>query len=321
METTIPGATYDGKLITSKSLLTLMPPFPREGQQELSAWLAKHKAVLTKVCTHGHPYCGAEGSFRKYTQQMIADLKVDGMEAKGSHNITVPFTLSSVKYVARMTGPFHVATNLLKYNGWPEPVNPLPPVFVKDPARECDAAITNAMPTWQGISRATHWLRVHQALTKLRILNFITPATYLIPLEGNPEEVHDDNAIIVQRFEGDENGKSFPLVKDLSQEKIRQFLPDQVRNLLCVIVYAGLWDITGHLRVDPNGNFVDSDLEQPDNSNPADFFHKNQEKMLHNIRCGIQQLKQLMTPNEACCAVCEEFEAMTDPELIAMIAS
>lgn len=307
------GSTYDGHLITPQSLLALMPPLPKKHRADLALWMAIYKTTLEDLCTFAPPYCGPQGTFIASKEQCRKDLLKIGLRDVGASNVLIPLKFSSGKFMVRIVGRVHVATNLLRYNGHTDRVNPLPATDA-----QCDDEIKEIVPTYQGMSRAAYYLRFIEAVKKMGITNVKTPPTYIVPLEDSPAAVCDQNAIIVQGFI---DTTHLRLLKDLIPGDVRKLKPEDVRKLILVMIYSGFWDITGNVGVDQDGNFVDVDLEQSDTSSPSDFFHKNKFEMLINIRRGIKQLKHLMAANIACKKVCKEFAGKSLEELLAIIAS
>jgi hypothetical protein len=138
--------------------------------------------------------------------------------------------------------------------------------------------------TYQTISRAAHFLRLKEWVENHKT-KITTPYNYLVHIPGQPKEVNDANYVVVEDWvesigTPDDHPKVFLDTADDNAE---------------AIAYTGLWNIASRqFLITPDLKIAYIDLEQPNNSNPIEFFHKNKEKYQGNVHCGLGELAVML---------------------------
>jgi hypothetical protein len=177
----------------------------------------------------------------------------------------------------------------------------------------CDQKLEEQPETYQGISRLTHYLRALEAKSTFNLDKIRLPRTYLIGLKSDlPTKANDETSVIVQ--EKVHNAR--PVCEVIGQ--IAGIISEEaVKQVFIMTVYAGLWDLEKNLLIDTSVwpyMFVISDLEQPNGSNPHDFFHKNEGKVFSNIRSGINHLNKIFGQIPHLRGICQKFAQMSNEE-------
>lgn len=237
------------------------------------------------------------------------------------------FEIQGTKYVTQISGRLSRVHNLLIANHFPHD---------RVPDQLCEALIRDKVPTYQTVSRFAGYLRAYEANSKFHLDKVKLPRTYLIGLyEDSPELVNDDNSIIIQEKVADEIGnlnlflnarneaqkekkeKILILVASLNQDqKALLISPEHVRQIAILAISSSLWDMHDNLLFDADSReFVYTDFEQPDNSNPTEFYLKNEAIALNLSRIARDQVCGLFGGVPGLGAICKILSQLTEAEL------
>ncbi len=186
------------------------------------------------------------------------------------------------KYFVKIRGPVNEACNIEAFNG---------KYSAKLSAQELDA-LPLPERTYQTVIAVAYLLRARDAIERYTISTVAVPDTYLYHVPGRPEELSDNNYLVLQKTVA--NGIKLEDIQagsgSLDDKKLRE--------LFIVPAYAGLWSFKGNIMVADN-QLVLPDLEQPNNSNPLDFYHQNRKAYEDNVATGIKELVKIVQP-EGC---------------------
>lgn len=154
------------------------------------------------------------------------------------------------------------------------------------------------IPTFQHISRMATWL-------KLKEKNYYSikfpDEMYLLHIPGQPTTVCDENYIVLERKAGD-----FQNIRDtFSEEQLDWYVQENtIEESVDAIINASLWDLHSNVSIIPMQDestpkfLFFTDLEQPDNSKPSDFYHINSQKRENDVLCGLSEFTKLMSKSE-----------------------
>lgn len=135
------------------------------------------------------------------------------------------------------------------------------------------------------------------------------PKTFLGFIPGEPESVDDDHCFVVQEKIAD----AVPLHDHLLSGKKIQ--PKALKHALMCTKSAALWSILsrGNVLVKKDGSrLIFVDLEQPNNTDPADAFHMNAAKYHSDAACGLREWRKLI---ETCAAEPDRTEYLAEVDL------
>lgn len=134
-----------------------------------------------------------------------------------------------------------------------------------------------APKTYQTVSRMAHYLLFQQAKSQGIIApNIIAPAMYLVHIPGQPKEMSDRNYAIVEQC-----------IDNL--QPITSLTSQEAENIKTAIKTIGLFCCSkDNVKRDARGNIVFVDFEQPNNSNPRQFFHTAEWVFKNNANAGLE---------------------------------
>ena len=189
----------------------------------------------------------------------------------------------------------------------------------------CDNAIKNrAIPTHQTVSRLAGYLhaeRGHQERFNLDKVKL--PRTYVIGLDQDfPENVNDDNVIVIQIFiqekRTDKPADAYLVVTADSSLKACTISPEHVRQIGILAIYNPfMWDIKDNLFFDIGPmQFVYTDFEQPDATNPVDSFCKKDGQGLGLSHAGRDKVCELFSNVPGLEDICQRLRQLTDDQLM-----
>jgi len=112
--------------------------------------------------------------------------------------------------------------------------------------------------------------------------------THLIYYPGAHGKPDDSRVLILE--------KALPNnLETLTSATIQALSNDALQELVDTIISTGLWSIRGNIFLSPNKQALYLiDLEQPNNSAPKDFLHKDDVRYFGNINAGLEQLFDLL---------------------------
>jgi len=290
---------YKGKPITPESILKF-DKIDASTKKAIKAWLRENRVLVSTLVNL--PMHGQIPARQKRREEALALIKEKGFEnisyanyifsidlplkdKQVKHTVksstALPGELSGIvaeyagkKYLVKIAGPANQREN---YNGMLG--NPYGTTF--ETQEEYDK---HNVSTYQNISRKAHALRLSEWIEQNPEAGIVVPATQLVHVPGADKEVSDKNYIIMEEY-----------VENIgSPGQHPRTLLSKIPALVRAVVYTGMWDINpGQFLISPQGKVVCIDLEQPNNSSPCDFFHKNQDKYVGNVGCGLGQLEQM----------------------------
>lgn len=270
--------TFNGVVITAETLYDLMPQLPDTDRIALENWLATPDAQTT--LSQLIPF----NAFPDWRAKMQADK--DLLQAKDMQNTSqwnYVFKLPKQEFVVKISGPLNRLQSILMAHGFWPGETPTKPI-----------GKTN---TYQTASRAAYYLILKEFIEKNKFKHIHAPETYLISYSKKPKLIDDEQVFILQR--------AIPAASKKITPELAQALPDDaISEIVKAIIGAGLWSIKDNLFLDTETNSPLErihlvDLEQPNNSAPADFFHKDATRYYGNLRAGLEEFINLFAGNPA----------------------
>lgn len=317
-------STFLGKQLTQESLPLLAPPLPPTDVAKVRAWINSSHEMLQELIRFEKPVLripfltrrlenGQEISLlaENFVEQKVKTNEIlsQRFKVRNKSSYNYIFDIPETNYVAQIAGPLRRGRNLLIAN---DP-NPEAPTLQYTAPQLWDDVIIRWCSTCQTVSRLATYLRAKEAVERFHLDKITLPATYIIGLDENlPGQVNDDNSLIIQ----EKIEKAYPVRIIFHTDRARVASPEAVRQVAIVIIYALIWDVDANLLIHPSTkNFVISDFEQYDKSNPNDFFMKNDYFCLHMIRRGLSELRDLFMYIPVLDTVCQRFVQLTDDQL------
>lgn len=283
------GNTYKNDLISVETLAALAQthtPLPEHIENELQQWLCDY---IVPCAPELDDMTKSDSQITQCNQDLVATLAqlpqdLSQARAKNEYNQKLIKTIGmtrtvhpSLNYIfepvdgvilriAGIANRLHtIISGQDRGDKWLDPYGKEGESFLKNPESRKDLII---MPTYQTISMYTNHLLLKKIIAENKLTHVITPDTYLVHIPNKPEEVSDDNYMVVQKkIDGE-------LINVLAHPCAWEKFSDEAIKDLFIAARVGLWNINGNLLVDADGNCVILDLEQPNNSDPRAFFNK-----------------------------------------------
>jgi len=153
--------------------------------------------------------------------------------------------------------------------------------------------------TYQTISRIAYFLSMMNVLNDKGLVKhqIIVPKTYLLPIPGRANTVSDDNFFVVQ--EKIPNLRPLDL-SDLAKMKDKD-LQQTLKELYAIAQTGVFWNVKADSLMSNNkGNIIPLDFEQPNNSDPRQFFNKDEGTRARLAGDGLRRLQNMInaTNNE-----------------------
>lgn len=268
--------TYHGEQITPESLIKLAPQLDTYSEQAVQAWLYDNKhiiAALTNMPIHGEL---EQRTPRR--DHIIALLEKAGIKNMSNHNYV--FTIQGddeKKYVIKIAGPANRREN---YNALLKK-----PYGTSTSLKEYqELEKNNKAKYYQALSRAAHSLRFKEWVENHPKTKAKTPNAYVVHIPGQSKEVIDGNYLVVEDY-----------IENMgTPDKHPKTFLDAARDVAEASAYACLWNIASRqFLITEEDEVFAIDLEQPNNSNPEDFFHNNKEKCIGNTHVGLDELSTM----------------------------
>jgi hypothetical protein len=155
----------------------------------------------------------------------------------------------------------------------------------------------------QDASKMAHYLRFLE-IAKLRSFKYFNlPQTFLYHIPGRPEELSDENYLVVQRWipdiikfktgDKDETSNQFKNKQEL--EKARRAIPDKaLTEMHTAIVYAALWNhLNKNLAKDPSGAYHFINMQGTIFHTPDFFFYQGkmgEKRFLEDVIGGLERM-------------------------------
>lgn len=286
-----PGAVYhipneyQGNKITPSTIYDLMhqaSPLPDEVRQKLHSWLQRDKTknLLRQLLKFNFT---SERDFVLKRQQDAQLIASNGLTNESRWNYV--FGIPGMNYHIKIAGPANRIQSAFMERGiWPGQ---------KPSSAIAQEVLAGNIPTYQTASRAAYFLILKELLSKNKFQDVNVLPTHLIYYPGVPEDASDNYVIVLE-----EN-----LPKDaqkITKQNRNDISDNMLAQLIQVIIGSGLWSIEENLFLDKNRNKLYLvDLEQPNNSAPKDFFHKDATRYYGNINAGLKELLNIFVGNEA----------------------
>jgi hypothetical protein len=269
------------------AILLLAPEAPEKVKREVQDWFARNPMVARTALDY-EPIIGPLQSF--HTMANIA-LKLAGKDNKSNFNYVVPVG----EYWVKMAGHVNRKENLAMMAGdfgqkyqWGRLLTKQDYLaFEKNlkeeefDKHEIGTVMKTAPKTYQSISRMAHYILFKDA-QGLGIIapNMKAPDMYLVHIPDRPEELSDRNYAIVEKQ-----------INNL--ERITRLTAQEAEAIRKVIETIGLFDCSkDNVKRDAQGNIVFIDFEQPNNSNPRQFFHTVDWVFKNNVKAGLESFEK-----------------------------
>ncbi len=188
------------------------------------------------------------------------------------------FRVPEMDYYAKIAGPENRAQSALMEKGvWPGQQSN------QDILEE---VLSGKIPTYQTASRAAYFLILKELIKKKKLKHIDVQDTHLVYYPGVPEDVQDKYVLVLE--------KALPkTARQLTSADTKQLPGVVLKELVEAIIRGGLWSIKENVYLDGKTLRI-VDLEQPNNSAPKHFFHKDKTRYDGNITTGIDHLLDLL---------------------------
>ena len=264
--------TFNGQPITPETIYDLMPPLPEDDRAALDELktLSSTKVILTQLL--------AFKNFPNWrAKQMLDNTILGAFDITNESKSNYVFKLGEMNYVVKIAGPINRLQSILMAHGYWPGQQPTTPITKVD--------------TYQTASRAAYFLVLKEFIERNKLKHVQAPETYLMRYPDTAKTVDDEHAFILQ--------KTLPLsAKKITPEVAQTLSDDIIGETVQTIIAGGLWNIKNNLFLDESNNTVQFvDLEQPNNSAPADFFQRDAARYYGNLSSGLVELMDLFTGN------------------------
>jgi len=286
--------TYNGQLIDSKSIINLGPQAPQEVQQVAAQLVAQHPQLVDALLG----YDSLTGDIKPLMVKAKAQLAQDGIVNKSNWNYVFALR-NSPDWLVKIAGPAnrdenisvlaHHVSGAPYYYGRPLAKGDADAVLLEHLSDdEFDQEIKDQKPvinkdahkTFQTISRYAYYLAFLNAQKQHGFKHVTVPETYLVHIPGRPTDVSDRNYMVVER--------------QITGGPVETLTHEEAEEAETAIKEIGLFQAKrdDFWKEASTGKLVLLDMEQPNNSNPRDFFHKNRAKFEGNANCGLQHFRE-----------------------------
>jgi len=274
-----PINTYHGQEITAENILDLVPPLDAASKPMVEQWLEQNREPISQLAQFPIHGTKEERSERRTTIESL--LMQANIINQSNYNFVFPIQVvvnnQPKKFMVKIAGPANRRENYnaLLGNGHSADIT----------LEQYNAlAKDNALATYQTISRAAHSLRLNEWIEQNNETIINTPKSYLLHIPDQSFEVNDFNYIELEDY-----------VENIgTPNKHPKLFLNAISDVRNALIYTGLWNINPtQLLITTKNKISFIDLEQPNNTNPKTFFHKNREKYQGNINCGLYELNQM----------------------------
>ncbi len=258
--------TYRNIPITQLNIIKLAPQQPAALKKNVLTWITCHKSLMMRLLIRHFPISEVHKE-HAYNNALLAEYGISNV-SKWNYVFTLPV---DERYIVKIAGPVNRLNTLLAY------YNKL--------NQQCSVSEIDHLfdySTFQTISHSAYYLKLsevieHYALTRLRL-----PRTYLVHVPDRPTQVADENYIIIQELlKG--------IVLEDCPRAIASLTEHDIHDLFIGIKHAGIWNIKRNIMV-VDDKLALIDLEQPNWSNPLDFFNKNAAAYESSVAMGLKEL-------------------------------
>lgn len=277
--------TYKGTPITAQNIASMAHELPSNDKKYLSDWLEKYKEPLVEAANL--PVYGDQQEVASRLKYIAGVLSAYKLNNKSNCNFVfaVDVPNGDKSYAVKFAGPLNRRSTYNAGDGkaWGT-------IISKEYFEE---ELVKKMPeTYQGISRVAHALRLEEWREKYKNEHGVEapikgPKSSVLYLPGRPTTVADGNCVVVEEI--------FDNTSSIGENRENAAIFLKAREVFkSALAYVGIWAVNDRdYHVDnQNKTIVCIDMEQPGNSKPSDFFHKNESKYKWNIKVGYDELDE-----------------------------
>lgn len=286
---------FQGKPINSASIgvLALQNSLPEHDLKLVKEWRDNNKGLLRTLADFSYPNALWKEEFMKCNRI----LSVHGINNKSKSSFI--FELLSKKYFIQMSGPHHKVGNIKSQH--------------KKYEQNLDGKALNELGkiiTFQTVSRFAYYLRYAEEYENNVFNHFHIPPTYLLALDDalQSQNYDDSNCFCIQS-----ERLHNPVAVRENKHLIAETTLSSLKELLVAIRAIGLWDLQANLLIDENKNLCVSDIEQPNNEYPSNFFHRDPYLYSHQILHGFVQVFNLFEGNNEYQRIVKDFVRKMEP--------
>lgn len=269
-----PGTIYD--------LVNLNYPLPQEAQIKFNEWTKKpaNAALLNELLRF--QFANIQELRNKGVQDNQRIQQV-GLQNESRSNYV--FRVPGMDYYVNIAGLGNRAQSALMEKGvWPG----------QEPNADIiEEVLSGKISTYQTASRAAYFLILKELIKNKGLKHIDVQDTHLVYYPGAPEDVQDKYVLVLE--------KALPnTAQKLTSDDAKQLSNEILKEWVEAIIGGGLWSIEDNVYLEnPKLQSKDQklrivDLEQPNNSAPKDFFHKDKTRYDGNMTAGIEHLLDLL---------------------------
>ncbi len=274
--------SYNGQKIRPNTIYDLANQnysLPAEARTEFGKWSTEpaNEALLKELLRFKFANIQELKSKREQDNQKITEA---GLKNESQWNYV--FQIPKTDYYAKIAGPVNRWQSALMEKGvWPG----------QQPNQQIvEEVLAGEIPTYQTASRAAYFLILKELIKNKNLKHVAVQDTHLVYYPGAPELVQDDYVLVLE--------KALPKdAKKLTSDDAKKLPDETLKELVQAIIGAGLWSIKDNIYLAGNTLHI-VDLEQPNNTAPKEFFHKNKTRYDGNINAGIEHLLDLLAGDQ-----------------------
>ena len=303
--------------ISKETLLSLAPQMPSKDLVAVEQFLSDNSDV-TQAAVDDAPLTGNVWESHKKTLVTMANkglVKVENNKFKTLSSCNYVCQIPNSQYMLKIPGHINRKENLVWSLGLPwgqqlteeDYLTKLATQFADSTENDMSNACANTvakdlnpylvqdaishvidyvggdgiMPkTYQGVSRMAYWLAAQQFIKQSKISSVVFPDTYLVHIPGRPHDLSDKNYVVVEKVQS-------------KLQDVTALTKEERNDVRQIIEATALFELTnGGLKRDENGKLVMFDLEQPNNSNPKDFFGICDWKKTSDTKAGLESFEE-----------------------------
>lgn len=280
--------TFGGVPITPENLLELAPAMPASLDEKVQAVLTSYPEPLLDLTRTPRPFSPLAHTLRSSHNKVTVEvLKRMGLAVNlgGTHHVlqfkeSPEFTMHINRFGSRVAA--------LIYSS--DQGSILSPDFDRS---GLDYAKLAEVTPLQDMSKVAHYLRFSEVAQKESFEYLHVPATYLTHLPTRPDEVSDENYIVVQEWvPGLTELKKLDEREQIAQKK--NIPPRALEEKHKATVYAALWNhMNKNLSIGPDGNYYFVNIQGPFNNHAEDFYYqgeRGEEKYALDVRDALERM-------------------------------
>jgi hypothetical protein len=292
---------YKGESITAQNLVALSKQdLDPNIEQQIYEWFDKNPDIVRHVVQQEGPLTSFKER-REYNNKLLDQAGVIKYNSANNYIFSIPDI--EKKYVIEISGFYSRFINtMVGFKKNRRPNGNTPPEELNE-LREEYNILKDSIPTYQTASRVATSLRLQEAIGRDYYWYVHPIKSHLLTLPGFPPDSDDKHSIVIAEY------VNMTPLSEFQPDKALQFLSSEdLKQILSVAKTSGLWELNAqNICVDAQGSIRLPDTEQPDNSNPEDFYHKNEDKVWWNIGCGVESLYSWLPENSEQRAIVRQF--------------